>query len=174
MMKILEDEPLLKSIEDAAKLMTYTFDSDVGKVIAFGNGGSFSDAQHFASELSGKYRESRRPFPAMALTDGGSMSCIANDFGYNQVFKRQLEAIADHRDIVLALSTSGNSENVLNAVEYAKRIGVTVIGITGQHGKLKDFCDICIEIPHHGFADRTQEATILIIHILVMLIEKDL
>jgi len=174
MMKILEDENLIRSIGEAAIVMSRAARSQTRKIIAFGNGGSFSDAQHFASELSGRYRENRRALAAIALTDGGAMSCIANDFGYNQVFKRQLEAIAHSTDVVLALSTSGNSENVLNAAEYAKRSGIFVIGISGQQGKLRELCDICIEIPHTGFADRIQEATIMIIHIMVMLIEKDL
>jgi D-sedoheptulose 7-phosphate isomerase len=144
-----------------------------GKLISIGNGGSYSDAQHFASELSGKYRGVRPAIAAMALSDGGAMSCIANDFGYNHVFKRQLEAIGKPGDTLLCLSTSGTSENILVAAEYAKRVGINVIGISGNSGgKLKQYCDVMIEIPHSGSADRVQELSIVIIHILVNLIEK--
>lgn len=169
-LKIREDEKLLEIIEAAASLMVEVIKSG-GKIISFGNGGSNSDAQHFATELSGKYRNERPAYAAIALSDSGAMSCIANDFGYSQVFKRQLEAIGKRGDLALALSTSGNSDNVLTAAEYAKRSGIHVIGITGQQGKLKNLCD-CIEIPHTGYSDRVQEATILILHILVLLIEE--
>jgi D-sedoheptulose 7-phosphate isomerase len=171
MLKIVEDEKLLNEIDIVASSINKAIRTQQ-KVISFGNGGSCSDAQHFATELSGKYRNERPAYAAMALSDSGAMSCIANDFGYSQVFKRQLEALGRPMDVVLALSTSGNSENVLTAAEYAKRCGMIIIGITGQQSKLKDLCDICIEIPHHGFADRIQEATIVILHIIVMLVEK--
>lgn len=144
------------------------------KLLACGNGGSFSDAQHFASELSGRYRATRPAIAAMALTDGGAITCIGNDFGFNQIFKRQLEAFGREGDVLLCLSTSGNSENVLVAAEYAKRVGIKVVSITGLNAKLKEYSDIHIEIPHVGTADRIQEASILVIHILVMLIEKEI
>lgn len=159
-------------IQEAAKMMISCIKSG-GKIISIGNGGSYSDAQHFASELSGKYRGVRPAIAAMALSDGGAMSCIANDFGYSQVFKRQIEALAKEGDILLALSTSGNSENILVAAERAKMLGVKVVGISGNGGgKLKDYTDVMIEIPHSGSADRVQEMTIIIIHILVGLIER--
>lgn len=145
-----------------------------GKLLSCGNGGSYSDAQHFASELSGKYRKTRPAIAAMALTDGGAITCIGNDFGFNQIFKRQLEAVGREGDVLLCLSTSGNSENVLVAAEYAKRVGIKVVSITGLNAKLKEYSDIHIEIPHVGTADRTQEITILVIHTLVMLIEQNL
>ncbi len=172
-LKIREDEKILNHIEAVSKTM-YEQMCLGNKIISFGNGGSYSDAQHFATELSGRYQDNRSALAAIALSDGGAMSCIANDFGYRQVFKRQLEAIGKPGDVILALSTSGNSENVLTASEYAKRSGMIVFGITGQQGKLKDLCDLCIDIPHTGYADKTQEATIMILHILVLLIEKQL
>lgn len=145
------------------------------KIIAFGNGGSMSDAMHFASELTGRYRGNRDAIAAVALSDPSALTCIANDFGYNQVFKRQLQAIGKEGDVVLALSTSGNSENVLVAAEYAKRAGMKVVSICGNSGgQLKQYCDLMVEIPHKGTADRVQELTILVIHILVSLIEKSI
>lgn len=145
------------------------------KILACGNGGSFSDAQHFASELVGKYRGVRPALPAIALSDGGAMSCIANDFGYTYVFKRQVEALGKPGDVLLCLSTSGNSKNVLTAAEHAKRTGLKVVAISGQSGgQLKEWCDVMVNIPHVESADRIQEVGLFIIHVLVNLIEKSL
>lgn len=162
----------LADIALATKAMVNTLKSG-GKLISCGNGGSYSDAQHFASELSGKYRGVRPAIAALALTDGGAMSCIANDFGYQFVFKRQLEAIGRPGDTLLCLSTSGNSDSILVAAEHAKRVGINVVSITGNSGgKLRQYSDVLITIPHAGSADRIQELTIVIIHILVNLVEK--
>lgn len=167
-----QDEKQVVNIRQAATIMIESLLLG-GKLLSCGNGGSFSDAQHFASELSGKYRGVRPAIAALALSDGGALTCIGNDFGFSQVFKRQLEAIGRSNDVLLALSTSGNSENVLVAAEYAKRVGIKVVAICGNAGgKLKDYADVLIEIPHAGTADRTQELSIIIIHILVNLIEK--
>lgn len=168
----MENEDNINLINEASKLMVGSLRAR-GKLLSCGNGGSYSDAQHFASELSGKYRGVRPAIAALALTDGGAMSCIANDFGYQFVFKRQLEAIGSYGDTLLCLSTSGNSDNILVAAEHAKRVGINVVAITGNSGgKLKDLSDVLITIPHAGSADRIQELTIVIIHILVNLIEK--
>lgn len=162
----------LSSIESAAEIMISALHAG-GKLISCGNGGSFSDAQHFASELSGKYRGVRPAIAAMALTDGGAITCIGNDFGYSQIFKRQLEAIGRMNDVLLCLSTSGNSENVLVAAEYAKLLGIKVVSICGNSGgKLKEYSDVLIKVPHAGTADRIQEVTIIILHVLVGLIEE--
>lgn len=170
--KFLTNEENIKIIDHAAMLMINSIKSG-NKLLAIGNGGSYSDAQHFASELSGKYRGVRPAIAAMALSDGGSMSCIANDFGYSQVFKRQIEAIGRDGDTLLALSTSGNSDNILVAAERAKMLGIKVIAISGNGGgKLKDYTDVMIEIPHAGSADKIQEMTIVLIHVLVNLIER--
>jgi D-sedoheptulose 7-phosphate isomerase len=158
-------------IQHAAWAMIKSIQSG-GKIISIGNGGSMSDAMHFASELSGRFRKSRPAIAALALSDIGAMTCIANDFGYNQVFKRQIEAVGKDNDVLLCLSTSGNSENILVAAEHCQRKGIKVISICGKHGKLRQYSDLVIEIPHEGDASRTQELSILIIHILVMLIEK--
>lgn len=160
------------TINEAAKLMISCIKQG-GKLMSCGNGGSFSDAQHFASELSGKYRGVRPAIAALSLSDGGALTCIANDFGYSQVFKRQVEAIGRFGDVLLCLSTSGNSENILVAAERARMLGIRVVSICGNGGgKLKDYTDVLIEIPHAGTADRVQEMTIIIIHILVNLIER--
>jgi D-sedoheptulose 7-phosphate isomerase len=159
-------------IHRAAQLMISCIKQG-GKLMSCGNGGSFSDAQHFASELSGKYRGVRPAIAALSLSDGGALTCIANDFGYSQVFKRQVEAIGRFGDVLLCLSTSGNSENILVAAERARMLGIRVVSICGNGGgKLKDYTDVLIEIPHAGTADRVQEMTIIIIHILVNLIER--
>jgi D-sedoheptulose 7-phosphate isomerase len=170
--KFMENDDNVIQIQEAAKLMVTSLQNG-GKILSIGNGGSYSDAQHFASELSGKFRQPRPAIAAMALSDGGALTCIANDFGYNQVFKRQVEAIGKAGDVLLCLSTSGNSENILVAAERARSMGITVIGICGNSGgKLKEYLDVMIEIPHAGTADRVQELSIIIIHILVNLIEK--
>jgi D-sedoheptulose 7-phosphate isomerase len=160
------------NIATTASLMIKSLQSG-GKLLSCGNGGSYSDAQHFASELSGKFRQPRAPIAAMALSDGGAMSCIANDFGYAEVFKRQIEAIGRPGDVLLCLSTSGNSDNVIRAAKYAKGAGITTIGICGQGGALKGYLDVMIEIPHSGDAGKIQEVTIIVIHILVALIERE-
>lgn len=160
------------SITEAAKFMTRSV-LNGSKLLSCGNGGSYSDAQHFASELSGKYRGVRPAIAAIALSDGGAMSCIANDFGYAHVFERQVEAIGKSGDVLLCLSTSGNSENVILAAKRAKEICITTVGICGNSGgELKKHLDILIEVPHSGDAGKIQEVTIIVIHILVGLIEK--
>ena len=169
----IESETGLIDVSWAASEMANAIKSG-HKLLSCGNGGSFSDAQHFASELSGRYRKTRPAIAAMALTDGGAITCIANDFGFSQIFKRQLEAVGRQGDVLLCLSTSGNSENVLVAAEYAKMVGIKVISICGKNAKLAEYSDIHIEIPHAGTADRIQEIGLIIIHTLVMLIEKEL
>lgn len=167
----LKSDPFYK-IKDVAELMITAIQNQ-HKILSCGNGGSYSDAQHFASELSGKYRGVRPAIAAIALSDGGAMSCIANDFGYAHVFERQVEAIGKSGDVLLCLSTSGNSENVILAAKRAKEIGITTVGICGNSGgELKKHLDIMIEVPHSGTADRIQELSIIVIHILVGLIEK--
>jgi D-sedoheptulose 7-phosphate isomerase len=170
--KFITDDAAVKQVARAASEMISSI-SNGCKLMSIGNGGSFSDAQHFASELSGRYRATRPAIAAMALSDGGAMTCIANDFGYNQVFKRQVEAIGRAGDVLLCLSTSGNSENILVAAERARSMGILTVGICGNGGgKLKEYLDVMVEIPHSGTADRVQELSIIVIHIMVNLIEK--
>jgi D-sedoheptulose 7-phosphate isomerase len=143
-----------------------------GKLIAFGNGGSASDAQHMVAELVGRYAVQRQALAAIALTtNSSSLTAIANDFGFEEVFARQLEALAKPQDVILAISTSGNSPNVLRALEIAKALGLKKIGLTGNDGgKLRDVVDICIVVPSSS-TPRIQEAHSLVIHILCGIVE---
>jgi len=143
-----------------------------GKLIVFGNGGSASDAQHMVAELVGRYAVRRQALAAIALTaNSSSLTAIANDFGFEQIFARQLEALAKPQDLVLAISTSGNSPNVLRALETAKTLGLKKIGLTGNDGgKLRDLVDISVIVPSSS-TPRIQEAHSLVIHILCGIVE---
>lgn len=142
------------------------------KVISCGNGGSMSDAMHFAEELSGRYRNDRPAFPAIAISDPGHLSCVANDYGYDFVFSRMIEAIGSEGDVLFAISTSGNSENILKAIEAARIKGMKVIGLTGKEGgKMVGLCDVEIRAPRSQYADRAQEIHIKVIHSLIDYVE---
>ena len=144
-----------------------------GKVLTCGNGGSLCDAQHFAEELSGRYRQNRPALAAIALTEASHMTCVANDFGFEFVFSRFVQALGRPGDVLLAISTSGNSPNILRAAEAAKEAGMKVVALTGKDGgQLAGLSDVEIRVPHFGYADRIQEIHIKVIHILIMLIEK--
>jgi len=143
-------------------------------IYSCGNGGSMTDAMHFAEELTGRFRETRKGLPAIAISDSSFISCVANDFGYNEVFARFVQAVAKPGDILLAISTSGNSHNILRAVEEAKNHGVTTIALTGKSGgELLKKADYAICVPHQGYADRIQEIHIKIIHALILRIERE-
>jgi D-sedoheptulose 7-phosphate isomerase len=144
-----------------------------GKVIAFGNGGSAADAQHFTAELVGRYRADRRAIAAIALTtDSSALTSISNDLGFENIFSRQLEAIGKPGDVALAISTSGNSPNVLRAVVLAKKLGIATIGLSGRSGgELRDSVDLCLSVPSDS-TPRIQEAHSLIIHMLCGIVEK--
>lgn len=143
------------------------------KIIACGNGGSMSDAMHFAEELTGRFRNTRPGIPAIAISDPGYLTCVANDFGYEYVFSRFIESMGKKGDVLLAISTSGNSPNIINAVNTAKKNEMFTICLTGgDGGKLKDICDLEIRVPHTGYSDRIQEIHIKIIHSLVQITEK--
>ena len=134
-----------------------------------------SDAMHFAEELTGRFRENRKSLPAIAISDQGYLSCVANDYGYDYVFSRFLEGMGSNGDVLLAISTSGNSKNVINAAKYARENGITVIGLTGKKGgELASLCDVEIRVDHNGYADRIQEIHIKVIHSLIGLIEESL
>lgn len=165
------DEAALASLEAASSLMIQTFDPG-GRLYACGNGGSMSDAMHFAEELTGRFRQDRPGLPAQAISDVGHLTCVANDFGYAQVFSRYVQAHGRAGDCLLAISTSGSSENVLNAARAAKEIGMSVVGLTGRRDTtLAGLCDVCVATPAGRFADRAQELHIKVIHILIELIE---
>ena len=145
-----------------------------GKIISCGNGGSMCDAMHFAEELSGRYKENRKALPALSISDPSHISCVANDFGYSFVFSRYLEALGNNGDVLLAISTSGNSENVLEAIKTAKEKGMFIVGLTGKTGgKMAGQCDVEIRAPYSEYADRAQEIHIKVIHSLIDFIEKN-
>ncbi len=144
-----------------------------GKVLSCGNGGSHCDAMHFAEELTGRYRENRPGYPAIAISDVSHISCVSNDFGYDYIFSRYVEAVGREGDVLLGISTSGNSGNVIKAIAAAREKGMKVITLTGKDGgKMAGTADIEIRVPHFGYADRIQEIHIKVIHILIQLIEK--
>lgn len=168
---LLANEKMLQDIDHAAEALSRAFRSD-GKVMSCGNGGSMCDAIHFAEELSGRYRNNRKALGALAISDPAHMTCVANDFGYDFVFSRFVEAHGKKGDCLIALSTSGASPSVLNAVWSAKERGVVVIGLSGApESKLAQLADISICTPVGRFADRVQELHIKVLHILVELVE---
>ncbi|MGF1907956.1 D-sedoheptulose 7-phosphate isomerase [Vibrio kasasachensis] len=172
--KFLSDDHNIAQIEAAAKLIADSFKQG-GKVLSCGNGGSHCDAMHFAEELTGRYRENRPGYPGIAISDPSHLSCVSNDFGYDFVFSRYLEAVGSKGDVLFGLSTSGNSGNILNAIEAAKVKGMKTIALTGKDGgKMAGCADIEIRVPHFGYADRIQEIHIKIIHIVIQLIEKEM
>lgn len=142
------------------------------KILVFGNGGSAADAQHFAAELTGRYKKERRGLPAIALTtDTSAITAIGNDYGYDRVFDRQVEALAQKGDILIGISTSGNSQNVLNAFKVGSELGCTNIGFSGRDGgKMNDFCQINLIAPSND-TPRIQEVHIFLVHTLCDLIE---
>jgi D-sedoheptulose 7-phosphate isomerase len=168
----LSNEKNIADIEATARLMANAIENG-GKILSCGNGGSHCDAMHFAEELSGRYRENRRALPAIAISDVSHISCVSNDFGYEYVFSRFIEGLGNQGDVLLGISTSGNSGNIINAVEAARKKGMKVIILSGKDGgKLADKADVEIRVPHFGYADRIQEIHIKVIHILILLIEK--
>ncbi|MFV0575547.1 MAG: D-sedoheptulose 7-phosphate isomerase [Vibrio sp.] len=170
----LSDDKNIQDIEDAAKLIADSFKQG-GKVLSCGNGGSHCDAMHFAEELTGRYRENRPGYPGIAISDPSHLSCVSNDFGYDYVFSRYLEAVGQKGDVVFGLSTSGNSGNILKAMETAKAKGMKTIALTGKDGgKMAGIADVEIRVPHFGYADRIQEVHIKVIHIVIQLIEKEM
>ncbi len=161
-------------IETAGDLMVTSIKNG-GKIISCGNGGSMCDAMHFAEELTGRYRHNRPGVPALSISDPSHMSCVSNDFGYEHVFSRFIEAFGKQGDVLLAISTSGNSTNVLNAMHTAREKGMAIIGLTGKDGgKMANGCDIEIRAPHAEYADRAQEIHIKVIHTLIDTIEAEL
>jgi D-sedoheptulose 7-phosphate isomerase len=170
--QVLSSPELLSRIEAAAREMSDSVKQG-GKIISCGNGGSHCDAMHFAEELTGKYREPRQAIPAICISDPSHISCVGNDYGYDHIFSRYLEALGNQGDVLLGITTSGNSANVVKAAEVARSKGMKVIMLTGNSGgKVAPLADIEIRVPHQGFADRIQEIHIKIIHILILLIEK--
>ena len=169
---LLADEKTLADIESAAEILIETFQKG-GRVFSCGNGGSMCDAMHFAEELTGRYRKNRKGYPALAISDPSHLTCAANDFGYDFVFSRYLESHGKDGDCLLALSTSGKSPNVLQAIAAARSLGIKVIVLTGQKGsEMERRSDVCLCTPGGAFADRVQELHIKVLHILIELVER--
>lgn len=163
----------IEKINSAINMMVDSYKAN-GRVFSCGNGGSMCDAMHFAEELTGRFRKERKPLPAMAINDPSHLTCVSNDYGYDFVFSRYVEAWANKGDILLAISTSGNSPNVILAVEAAKKKGMKVIGLLGKGGgKLKDMVDVPL-IVDSNISDRIQEIHIKCIHIFIEGIERNL
>ena len=166
------DAAFMDAVEAAGTAMCQAI-AQGGKIISCGNGGSMSDAMHFAEELSGRYRDDRPGLPAISCSDPSHITCVGNDYGFDQVFARFVQALGQSGDCLLAISTSGNSANVLEAAKAAKAKGMTVIGLTGRGGgALKALCDAAVDVPWNGYADRVQEVHIKVIHAWIDLIER--
>lgn len=165
------DEGNITLVREAGDLLVNMFRQG-GKVFSCGNGGSLCDAMHFAEELTGRFRSDRPALPALALADPSHISCVANDMGFDDVFSRYIDALGQPGDVLFAISTSGNSGNVLQAIQSARTKGMKVIGLMGKNGgKMKDLCDVSIVVSWPHYSDRIQEIHIKIIHILIEYIE---
>jgi D-sedoheptulose 7-phosphate isomerase len=161
----------IATIAETAELIRDVFERE-GRVFTCGNGGSLCDATHFAEECTGKFRSDRKPLPAIALSDAGHITCTANDFGFAEIFARPLLALGHPGDLLMVLSTSGKSENVVRAAVAAKSRGMKVFGLLGRDGgSLKQHCDICLIAPGDT-ADRIQEIHIKVLHILIEQVER--
>jgi len=162
----------ITSIERSARILIESI-AKGGKIISCGNGGSMTDAMHFAEELSGVFREKRPALPAISISDPSHITCTANDYGFESVFSRFVEGVGQTNDVLLAISTSGNSMNIVKAVEAAKEKGMKVVGLTGKTGGLlSGMVDSEIRVKGRAHSDRIQEVHIKVLHILVLLIEQ--
>jgi D-sedoheptulose 7-phosphate isomerase len=173
--RLRNDETTLAHIAKASDLLVNALMTG-GKVLSCGNGGSMCDAMHFAEELLGRFRDDRPGIAAISISDASHLSCVGNDYGYEQVFARYIKAVGKNGDVLLAISTSGTSKNVVAAAQAAKEIGMSVIGLTGRDtGPLVQLSDIAIATPGGSkYADRVQELHIKVIHILIELVERHL
>lgn len=171
---LISNEKTIEAVVAAAGLMADAVEGD-GKVMSCGNGGSLCDAMHFAEEMTGRYRSNRRPYAALAISDASHMACVGNDYGYEEVFSRYVEAHGRKGDVLLAITTSGTSRNIVKAAEVARRKGVKVVALTGRdETPITELADVSIVTPAGRWADRVQELHIKCIHILIELIERRL
>ncbi len=169
--QFMDDAEQMNNIDRAAQAMLHAIKDD-GKILSCGNGGSHCDAMHFAEELTGRYRNHRPGIAAIAISEVSHISCVGNDYGYDQVFSLYVSAGVKKGDVLLAISSSGNSANVIKAIEAAKEKGMIVVGLTGKDGgKMAALVDIEIRAPHSSYADRAQEIHIKVIHSLIDSIE---
>jgi len=168
------DESNFTRIAQAGQIMVDSL-NEGGKIISCGNGGSMSDAMHFAEEMTGRFRDDREALPAIGISDPAFITCSANDFGFEKIFSSFVEAHGKRGDVLLAISTSGNSANVIEAAKAAQTKGMKVIGLTGKNGgQLAALCEVEIRAPHSKYADRAQEIHIKIIHALIHFVEEKL
>lgn len=172
--QFIENNENMTNIKRAIEILSNAFNNG-RKVISCGNGGSHCDAMHFAEELTGRYQNNRKALPAIAISDPSHISCVGNDYGYDYIFSRYLEAHGKAGDVLLGISTSGNSKNVALAMETAKSLGMKIIGLTGKDGGIiSNLCDIEIRAPYSQYADRAQEIHIKVIHTLIDGVEHSL
>ena len=170
--KILDDKEFQTKISESAELIAHSFQNG-GKVLSCGNGGSHCDAMHFAEELTGRFRDDRKSLPAICISDASHISCVGNDYGFNYIFSRFIEGVGNNGDVLFALTTSGNSQNIIEAVRAARERNMKVILLTGKDGgKLSGQADVELIVPHFGYADRIQEIHIKVIHIIIQIVEK--
>ena len=169
---LLANPEALASIDAAAQTLIASLAAG-GRIFSCGNGGSMCDAMHFAEELTGRYRKNRRGMAAVAISDPSYMTCVANDYGYEFVFSRYLESNARAGDVLIGISTSGNSQTIVNAAQVAREMGVKVVILTGRAGtRLEPLADVYVNTPGGQFADRVQELHIKVLHILIELVER--
>jgi D-sedoheptulose 7-phosphate isomerase len=172
--RLLTDEEALDRIDAAAAALVASLENG-GRVFSCGNGGSMCDAAHFAEELTGRYRKDRPGFAAIAINDPSHITCVGNDFGFDEIFSRYIEGHGRAGDVLLALSTSGKSPNIVKAVAAAEALGMITIALTGAaDSPLAQRADIAICTPADKFADRVQELHIKVLHILIELVERQL
>lgn len=171
--QFLSEQKNLELCQKFTQAMVETINSG-GNLFSCGNGGSHCDAMHFAEEFTGRYRKNRRPIGAMALGDPSHTTCVANDFGFEHIFARQLEGLGRKGDLLIGLSTSGNSKNVILAFEAAKKLGIKRVALLGRDGgALKDMADVAVIVPG-ATADRIQEMHIKLVHIVIETVEREL
>lgn len=170
----ISDTASFKDLEKAGNKLVATIRSG-NKILTCGNGGSMCDAMHMAEELTGRFREDRSPISAISISDPSYLTCTANDYGYDQVFSRFIRGVGKTDDVLIAISTSGNSPNIVEAVKAAREMKMTVIGLSGvDGGKMAQYCDVMIRVPHTGYSDRIQEIHSIIIHSLIQYIEENI
>ncbi|URJ30148.1 D-sedoheptulose 7-phosphate isomerase [Blochmannia endosymbiont of Camponotus sp.] len=163
------------TIESSAQLIANTFKTG-GKVLSCGNGGSHCNAMHFSEELTGRYRNNRVGYAAIAISDPSYLSCVGNDFGYEYVFSRYVESVGNEKDLLFAISTSGKSTNILYAIEAAHKKNMKTIFLTGEKkgNKLSNSINLEICVPYSSYPDHIQEIHIKIIHLLILIVEKEM
>jgi len=172
--KFISNEANFTALEQAGRIMTKAI-NDGNKLISCGNGGSMSDAMHFAEELTGRFKDDRRAIAAISISDPSHITCAANDYGFDNIFSRFIEAHGKPGDVLMAISTSGNSKNIIHAAQTAKQQQMKIVVLTGKSGgSLAKICDVEIRAPHSGYSDRIQEIHIKIIHTLINYIESNI